>query len=86
MHHFVNAYWERGGKRGHELTLFLSYLAPRWSPTDDNPLGTGDLPLGIEEALQRFQQRNSVAPGRFDRRSPSEGSSGSLLGPVSGLP
>jgi hypothetical protein len=42
MHHFVNAYWERGGKRGDELTLFLSYLAPRWSPTDDNPLGTGD--------------------------------------------
>jgi hypothetical protein len=27
MHHFVEAYWERGGKRGDELTLFLSYSA-----------------------------------------------------------
>jgi hypothetical protein len=42
MHHFVEAYWERGGKRGDELPLFLSYSATRWEPTDDNPLGTGD--------------------------------------------
>lgn len=42
MHHFVEAYWERGGKRGDELTLFLSYSEARWAPTDDNPLGTGD--------------------------------------------
>jgi hypothetical protein len=42
MHHFVEAYWERGGKRGDELTLFLSYSETRWEPTDDNPLGAGD--------------------------------------------
>jgi hypothetical protein len=42
MHNFVKAYWERGGKRGDELTLFLSYSEARWVPTDDNPLGTGD--------------------------------------------
>ena len=42
MHHFVEAYWERGGKRGDELTLFLSYSETRWEPTDDNRLGTGD--------------------------------------------
>jgi hypothetical protein len=50
MHHFVEAYWERGGKRGDELTLFLSYSATRWEPTDDNPLGTGD-PAGWNDWL-----------------------------------
>jgi len=43
MHYFVDeAYWERGGKRGDELTLFLSYSEPRWEASDNNPLGTGD--------------------------------------------
>ena len=44
MHHFVEVYWERGGQRGDELTLFLSYSEKRWEPRDDNPLGTGDPP------------------------------------------
>jgi hypothetical protein len=46
MPHFVEAYWERGGKRGDELTLFLSYSKTRCEPTDDNPLGTGDPAAG----------------------------------------
>jgi hypothetical protein len=42
MHHFMESIWEHGGKRGDELTLFLSYSETRWEPTDDNPLGAGD--------------------------------------------
>ena len=42
MHYFVRAYWERGGKRGDELTNFLSYSDALWAPTNNNPLGTGD--------------------------------------------
>ena len=43
MHTFVKAYFERGGREGEELVLFLSYLSPdRWPPSADNPLGTGD--------------------------------------------
>jgi hypothetical protein len=42
MHHFVESYWERGGKKGDELALVLSYSKTRWEPADDNPLGPGD--------------------------------------------
>jgi hypothetical protein len=42
MHRFVEACWERGGRRTDDLMLFLSYSETRWEPTGDNPLGTGD--------------------------------------------
>ena len=50
MHHFVNAYWERGGKRGDELTLFVSYSASRYAPTTENPVGSND-PAGWADWL-----------------------------------
>lgn len=42
MHHFVNEYWEGGGKEGKELLLLLTYADPRYPPTDDNPVGSDD--------------------------------------------
>ena len=42
MHRFVEAYWERGGRRSDALALFLSYSETRWESAGDNPLGTGD--------------------------------------------
>ena len=42
MHRFVTAYWERGGKRGDELMLFLKYSGPDYPPTGDNAVGSDD--------------------------------------------
>ena len=42
MHHFVKEYWERGGKEGRELLLFLTYADPRYPPMHDNPVGSDD--------------------------------------------
>jgi hypothetical protein len=42
MHQFVTAYWERGGKRGDELTLFVTYSDSPYAPTAENPVGSND--------------------------------------------
>ena len=43
MHRFVQNYFERGGRKGDELVLFLSYAAPeRWPSTVENPVESGD--------------------------------------------
>jgi hypothetical protein len=43
MHRFVQDYFERGGKKGDELVLFLSHAAPgKWSASVENPVGSGD--------------------------------------------
>ena len=43
MHRFVQDYFERGGRKGDELALFLSYSEPgKWRPWEDNPIGAGD--------------------------------------------
>jgi hypothetical protein len=40
---FIDSYFQRGGRRGDELALLLSYAQPwRWDPRPDNPVGTGD--------------------------------------------
>jgi hypothetical protein len=43
MHRFVQNYFERGGRKGDDLALFLSYAAPgQWQPWDENAIGAGD--------------------------------------------
>ena len=42
MHQFVTAYWERGGKRGGEVLLFLKYSGPEYPPTAEHPVGSDD--------------------------------------------
>ncbi len=43
MFRFIEGYRQRDGRHSDEQADMLSYASPgMWSPTDDNPLGTGD--------------------------------------------
>jgi|HubBroStandDraft_6_1064221.scaffolds.fasta_scaffold156742_2 hypothetical protein len=42
MHRFVNAYWERGGRRDGSVTLLLHALGPTADPHDETALQTSD--------------------------------------------
>ncbi len=59
MHRFVQGYFDRGGKRGDELALFLSYAAPgKWEARNDNPVGSGD-PAAWEDWLKVIEEVTS---------------------------
>jgi hypothetical protein len=42
MYYFVEAYWERGGKREGSVTLLLSALGPSADPSDPDLVETSD--------------------------------------------
>jgi hypothetical protein len=42
MYHFVDAYWERGGRRDGSVTLLRHALGPTVDPHDETALQTGD--------------------------------------------
>jgi hypothetical protein len=42
MYHFVDAYWERGGRRDGSLTLLRHALGPTVDPRDETALQTSD--------------------------------------------
>jgi hypothetical protein len=42
MYHFVDAYWERGGRRDGSITLLRHAMGPSGMASEDGPVDTAD--------------------------------------------